>query len=362
MVRFGFQIGQVCRPDEDHVRLYASMLDDCAVAVEAGYDSVWMVEHHFTDYFPTPSPLIFLSHVAAKFPDLSLGTCVLVLPWYQPLRLAEEIAMLSNLTRADLHIGVGRGTAKIEYDAFDVPMEESRVRFRDGVQIIRDAFEGDAFQFEGSSFHMRRRVQMRPPVITGKVHLYGAIGSPQSAEIMGKLGLPPLSVGNFPPTLQKEILDTWAANLGPEHRREDFLKPIVIGCEIAASDDEARERARRVVPDFFELQVRHYEVDQDHWKHIEGYQQFSKFFGNLKRLTDPRNLDRWMDFQLFGTPDTIERKIRHYMDLGFDYFVLSAASPSMSQDARHDMLRRFMKDVAPRFRGEVAPRATARGN
>jgi alkanesulfonate monooxygenase SsuD/methylene tetrahydromethanopterin reductase-like flavin-dependent oxidoreductase (luciferase family) len=337
------------------------MLDDCAVAVDAGYDSVWIVEHHFTDYFPTPSPLLFLSHVAAKFPDLSLGTCVLVLPWYQPLRLAEELAMLSNLTRADLHIGVGRGTAKIEYDAFGVPMEESRTRFRDGVALIRAALGGGAFEFEGRSFRMHRRVQMRPPAKRDRIHLYGAIGSPQSAEIMGALALPPLSVGNFPFPVQKQILDTWSATLGAENGPEKYLKPIVIGCEIADTDEEARERARQVVPDFFRLQVQHYEVDQDHWKHIDGYQQFSRFFGNLRRLTDPRNLDPWMNFQLFGTPDTIERQIRRYMELGFNYFVLSAASPSMDPASRHAMLRRFMRDVAPRFRGEPMLARTADG-
>ena len=61
---------------------------------------MWLIEHHFSDYFPTPSPLILASHIAGRFPELSLGTCVVVLPWYEPLRLAGEIAMLSLLMRA----------------------------------------------------------------------------------------------------------------------------------------------------------------------------------------------------------------------------------------------------------------------
>ena len=54
-----------------------------------------------------------MAHLMARFPDLSLGTCVLVSPWYDPLRLADELAMLSNMTEQKLYIGLGRGTAKL---------------------------------------------------------------------------------------------------------------------------------------------------------------------------------------------------------------------------------------------------------
>ena len=77
-----------------------------------------------------------MAHIAAKFPDLSLGTSVLVLPWYHPLRLAEEIAMLNSLTRGTLHLGIGRGTAKMEYDAYNVDMNEGRARFAEVFRIV----------------------------------------------------------------------------------------------------------------------------------------------------------------------------------------------------------------------------------
>ena len=58
-----------------------------------------MVEHHFSDYYPTPNPLMFLSHIAAACPGLGLGTAVMVLPWYDPVRFAEDVAMLATLSR-----------------------------------------------------------------------------------------------------------------------------------------------------------------------------------------------------------------------------------------------------------------------
>ena len=92
---------------------------------QLGYRTAWLIEHHFSDYYPCPAPTVYMAHIAARFPDLAVGTCVLVTPWYEPLRLAGELAMLSNMTER-LYVGLGRGTAKYEYDAFDVDMTEAR--------------------------------------------------------------------------------------------------------------------------------------------------------------------------------------------------------------------------------------------
>jgi alkanesulfonate monooxygenase SsuD/methylene tetrahydromethanopterin reductase-like flavin-dependent oxidoreductase (luciferase family) len=127
-VSFGFQAaaaGETGRSDQD---LYRDMMDDCALGSRLGYDAAWLLEHHFSDYYPTPSPMLLMSHIAARFPDLSFGTSVLVLPRYHPLRLAEEIAMLNSLTRGTLHLGIGRGTARMEYDAYNIDMNEGRAR------------------------------------------------------------------------------------------------------------------------------------------------------------------------------------------------------------------------------------------
>ena len=127
-IAFGYQAApasDIVKPDQ---ALYREVMEDCALAQKLGYDAAWLLEHHFSDYYPLP-PLLFMAHIAAAFPDLSLGTSVLVLPWYHPLRLAEEIAMLNSMTRGTLHLGIGRGTAKMEYDAYNVDMNEARARF-----------------------------------------------------------------------------------------------------------------------------------------------------------------------------------------------------------------------------------------
>ena len=67
---------------------------------QLGYRTACTIEHHFSDYYPCPAPTVYMAHIAARFPDLAVGTCVLVTPWYEPLRLAGELAMLSNTSRS----------------------------------------------------------------------------------------------------------------------------------------------------------------------------------------------------------------------------------------------------------------------
>ena len=124
-LKFGFVVAPVGEKGLDDGALYQEVIADCKLGQSLGYESVWMLEHHFSDYFPTPSPLLFMSHVAAHCPGLSFGSSVIVAPWHHPLRLLGEISMLSNLTDGDLFIGMGRGTAKMEYDAFNVNMEHA---------------------------------------------------------------------------------------------------------------------------------------------------------------------------------------------------------------------------------------------
>ena len=151
-LKFGFVVAPVGEKGLDDGALYQEVIADCKLGQSLGYDSAWMLEHHFSDYFPTPSPLLFMSHVAAHCPGLSFGSSVIVAPWHHPLRLLGEISMLSNLTDGDLFIGIGRGTAKMEYDAFNVNMEHARGRLRETLDILRLGLTGDEFDYEGEHF------------------------------------------------------------------------------------------------------------------------------------------------------------------------------------------------------------------
>src|ERR1700758_2579481 len=192
-VEFGFVASAADAPGTSDHELYRTVLEDVEYPADLGYTTAWLIEHHFSDYFPTPSPLVLASHIAARFPELSLGTCVLVTPWYEPLRLAGEIAMLSLLTEQPLHLGLGRGTAKYEFDAFGLEMASSRDRFREVYEVISTALRGGPFAYHGSQIDVPKEIEVRPRVAgvtTDRIHFYGAIGSPGSAPVMAPMGLP----------------------------------------------------------------------------------------------------------------------------------------------------------------------------
>ena len=100
-VEIGCVLAAAGAPGATDHELYRGMLDDCELFAQLGFGTMWVLEHHFSDYFPAPDPAVQISHLAGRFPGLGFGTCVLVTPWHNPLRLAGQITM-GKLTVAAL--------------------------------------------------------------------------------------------------------------------------------------------------------------------------------------------------------------------------------------------------------------------
>ena len=158
--------------------------------------------------------------------------------------------MLQTLSNAPLHIGLGRGTAKLEYDAFGVEMTEARDRFRESWEIVRKALTGEPFTYSGDYFSVDQPLRLRPQLKDRRPHFYGAIGSPQSAEIMADLGLPPLALAQFPDHVLRTILENWDRRSGELNGRTDVNKPILVQCYVGDTDEEARAEAKRYLARF----------------------------------------------------------------------------------------------------------------
>ena len=121
--------------------VYRRELHLAARAEAAGFDSVWASEHHFSDYQITPSTPMFLSWVAGQTQRVKLGAMVSVLPWHDPVRLAEHACVLDHLSGGRLILGMGRGLARQEFDGFGVEMAQSRRLFDQHAAELLDAFE-----------------------------------------------------------------------------------------------------------------------------------------------------------------------------------------------------------------------------
>lgn len=346
---FGFQIGAVGDSGMPDRGMYHAAVEDAKLGQSLGYSAAWMVEHHFTDYFPTPNPLLFLSHIAAACPGLDLGTSVMVLPWYQPLRFAEDIAMLQTLSSGKLHIGMGRGVAKLEYDAFNVDMSQARERFREALDIIRLALKGEPFSYKGDFWRIDGKVTARPVLAEHQPNFYGAIGSASSATTMADLGLPLIAIAQFPAHVLKSIVDSWTHRAKERGLSTQVDCPIVVQCYIGNTDEAARDEARRFLPDYFQKQVEHYRGDLTPWEDIAGYEQFGRTFANLKKMSQPENIDGFLDINMVGTPETVAARVREFAELGFNHIIVTNNTPGVPKEVRHRMLTRFAKEVMPRF-------------
>src|SRR3954465_2490609 len=120
--------------------VYETALERFAIMDQAGYDAVWLAEHHFSSFSVCPSVHMMGTMAASRTRRLRIGTAVSLAPFYNPLRLAEEVALLDVLSGGRVNWGAGRGFARVEFTAFGVPPEESASRFRETVEIVLRAW------------------------------------------------------------------------------------------------------------------------------------------------------------------------------------------------------------------------------
>jgi alkanesulfonate monooxygenase SsuD/methylene tetrahydromethanopterin reductase-like flavin-dependent oxidoreductase (luciferase family) len=283
---------------------------------------------------------------------------VLVAPWYQPLRLAEEIAMLSLMTRSGVHLGLGRGSAAMEYEAFGMDLDESRDRFRETVEIVQGALSGRPFTYDGRYNSVREPVVLRPLPRRDRITLYGAISSQPSARIMADLDLPLFCNAVRPLDMHRAVLDEWhavTAAAGRDVARPRLLQGHLI---VADTDAEAAALAREHLPQFFQAQVDHYRTDLDKYDRLKTF-DMRRMAAMRERFSNPANLDDFIDLQFIGSPRTIRNRLQGYAELGFDKFVVTTNTPGIPQALRHHWLTRFATEVAPEFSAAFGNRQAA---
>ena len=137
--------GQLAR--RGHSPEFAQIL----LSEELGYDSVWLTEHHFIDYGISTSPMALAAAIAARTERLTIGLAAVILPFHDPIRLAEEIAFVDILSRGRLRVGIGRGNRPVEFVGYRVPQIESRERFGETVDIMLQAWTQERVSYHGSS-------------------------------------------------------------------------------------------------------------------------------------------------------------------------------------------------------------------
>jgi alkanesulfonate monooxygenase SsuD/methylene tetrahydromethanopterin reductase-like flavin-dependent oxidoreductase (luciferase family) len=329
------------RPDHE---VYADDLRIARLAEPLGFESIWSVEHHFTDYTMCPDVMQFLTYMAGCTERIRLGSMVCVLPWHDPLRVAEQVAMLDTLSGGRAILGIGRGTGRVEFDGFRVEMPEARARFAESADMILTGLERGWVEYDGQYVH-QPRVDLRPaPSRSFRGRTYAAAISPESAAIMARMGVGLLIIPQKPWQVHRQELADYRAVY------QDPPPPYCAGWTfVDESADRAEELARRYIGAYWDSVVRHYEFDRDHLKHTPGYE----FHGQMyDRLTEPGGAERMTEFflgiQVWGTPEQVIDKIVTIQDHTYcDGYMAVCSYAGMPADEAERNLRLFASDVMP---------------
>jgi len=322
------------------------------LAEPLGFQSIWGVEHHFTDYTMCPDVLQFLTYMAGRTRRAQLGSMVVVLPWHDPLRVAEQVAMLDHLSGGRVIFGIGRGLGRVEFEGFGVPMEESRSRFVESAEMILRGLEQGYCEYDGAFIHQKRKDIRPAPFKTFKGRTYAAAVSPESIRIMAELGVGVLIIPQKP-------WDTVAAELASyrETFREvngtDPLPPITAGWTFCDPNPErARELAYRYVGSYWDSVIKHYEFKADHFAKTKGYE----YYANMSNMVSQHGTDAVTEFavnlQVWGTPEQCFDKI---MDIrkrvGCESFVGVFGYAGMPVAEAERSMRLFAAEVLPTLQG-----------
>ena len=134
---------------------------EAKLAESVGFDSCFFGEHHQDRDGFLPSPLIVSAAVAAQTTTLNLGTSVILLPLHHPVHLAEDVITLDIVSRGRFILGVGLGYQPVDFRTFDIPIEQRVSRFEEEIEIIRQCWSGDRFDFSGEHFNLED-ITIRP--------------------------------------------------------------------------------------------------------------------------------------------------------------------------------------------------------
>ena len=357
-MKVGVALNMLTKEGRSDAEVFAEHLALGDLAEPLGFDSLWALEHHFTGYAMSPSPTQLLSYYAGRTKRVTLGTCVIVLPWHDPVRVAEQIALLDVMSGGRCIFGFGRGAASVEYAGFRIPMEEARPRFVEAAQIVVKALTNDVFSWEGEHFQIPP-TSIRPrPISHPERRFYASSVSPESAEIMAKLGFGVLVVMQNEWPIAAADIDRYrelARSVGHTPR------PPVILTNVSCADsrEEAQERAVTYLSRKWDSIDKHYHFSDGHLASVKGYEFYGKMTKTYSKMKDPTFREKATDFyvkiQVVGTPDECLQQLAELRRLtGLDHLVTEFGFGGMPHEQAELNMRLFADRVVPVLQRDAA--------
>lgn len=330
----------VDRYDVPLTQFYEDRLKLLEAYDRAGFYGYHCAEHHSTPLGMSPSPSVYLAAVAQRTKRLRFGPLVYTLALYHPLRLAEEICMLDQISRGRLMVGVGKGISPIEVGFYGVDYTKADRMFGESMAILRQALAGKRVDFEGEFYRYKNvPMELTPFQSPHPPFWYGVI-NPESGERSARAGYN--IVGNGPAKVFRAIADRYrAAYRGPAGEAQYPKLGLNRFIMVADTEAEALGIARRA--------------------YRRWYANFMKLW--LQHGMPPTNVNYppAMDGQIangtagVGTPDQVTAYLRAQIaESGANYLVTRFAYGDMTLSESLRSLELFQRQVMPALRESVA--------
>lgn len=343
-------------------QVYAEEVALARQAEGLGFDAVWPVEHHFFDYSFCPDNLEFLAYLAGCTETIALGTAAIILPWNEPLRVAEKVTMLDHLSNGRVRLGFGRGLSIREYRPFrNVEMDESRGRFDESAQMIVDALDTGFIEGDGP-YYVQPRTEIRPrPEKSFAGRIYAVANSSDSVASCAKIGGRMIMFAET----------NWEKRLESIHRHSElFLQqhgvpappPLTADfCYVHPDADHAKTVAEEHLARYLTTILEHYELMSDHFAEIEGYQGYGRQAELLKKIGFEGYVKGFLASNAYGTPDQILERFRErYEVIGPFELATCFRFGGIDFEAAQASMRLFAAEILPELKSWDMEPATVR--
>jgi alkanesulfonate monooxygenase SsuD/methylene tetrahydromethanopterin reductase-like flavin-dependent oxidoreductase (luciferase family) len=331
-MRFGiFGSAQAKRggPDVDSGIGFPQFVERNVEAEALGYHSTFVVEHHFTGFGQISATLNLLTWIGARTSTLRLGTAVMVLPWHNPVLLAEQAATIDLLSNGRLDLGVGKGYRHNEFAGFCIPMEEAEARFEESLALIVRAWTSDSPWSHQGRFWRFEEVVVEPPT-RQKPHppIWMGAGSPASIRKVAARGYN-LLLDQFAPL--EQIGERIALYKAEVEASGGSFDPMRVG--VTRSVNVVATRAEREQAVEARIAAR---------RRTEALAQTPDGGNPASIMSYADTPEAAEESALFGTPEEIAAKLEALRRLGAEYVLLNATGGA-------ETLRRFAREVMPAF-------------
>ena len=303
---------------------YSQLIEEIVLSEELGFDSYFLAEHHFHEYGIVPSPPVLLAAASQRTSRIGLGVAVSLLPFHNPVLVAEEYAMIDQISGGRLRLGIGSGYLAHEFEGMGIGPWEKRVRFDEAAEILKLAWTGKPFTYHGLYHHVTNTriavtpVQPEPPT-------WIAVIRPEAAYHVGRQGRNIMLI----PYATVDKLDDLKAVIDEYHRgraEAGITGPADVAAAlhtyVGADADTVRSEVEPALKRYVDTRL---------------YAKSHRSYDDLEesKLT------------LFGDGPTVAERVAEIEALGVDHLLVLANFGALEVDMARATLERFSSEVLP---------------